>query len=190
MKKQPGFLQYNQTREPGLPHQRNSMFILASYLGLVLGNAGSTYASTAAIMPAHANNLPQIVIEHAELQAGENGGPDRAYIVIHNGTGNDARISRIYAAGYGPAAIMRQAVTPGEYITLPLDKAGLEIPKGADLDMKPDTLFVFFDRASRMPRYTTLSIVFDDGLVRSVSVDLIPSGRTPVSHHHGMQEED
>lgn len=136
----------------------------------------------------HLKDYDDVVVEHAELVASENGVPDLAYLTIYNGSEKDMAITSISVEGYASATLMQKNAGIQEFARTALDETYLIIPSRAELDMGRDTMFVALSRSGRLARALDLTIKFADGTMHTVPLSVLSPGVAETSHHHAAAE--
>lgn len=142
----------------------------------------------AAVAPdKHDRNPQSVTIEHAQIILGRSGMPDQLYLTIHNETQGDVRIASVTAGGYLDARVVvpgRANAAGGQTV----DEAFLVIPKLAEIDMRPGTLFIQLERRGNLPRRVQVTVAFGDGSQGYVPATILPPEGTPSDHHHEPQK--
>lgn len=160
-----------------MPNQA-SLLSLLSFLAATSAVAAPMSAG-GAIVP-HEAVLSGLVIEHADIVAGVDGGPALAYLTLYNSGTADKRILDVSVDGFGVPMVKRQDES------LPVADAFLVIPRQAELFMAPGALFLELDETLDVEGERMISVTFDDGSVLVAPVTLHPPGGVRTAHHHGI----
>ncbi len=154
---------------------------LLSLLSMLTASAAIAAPMSAggAIVP-HEAVLSGLVIEHADIVAGVDGAPARAYLTLYNAGTADKRILDVSVDGFGVPVVKRQDES------LPVADAFLVIPRQAELFMAAGALYLELDETLDVEGERMISVTFDDGSVLVAPVTLHPPGGVRTAHHHGI----
>lgn len=147
--------------------------------------AAPASATAEAVETSHQIDYDAVTVEHAELVLSPGGLRDAAYLTIFNGTAQDVAIDSITVAGYSNSFLMTPVLGSAEFEETRLQNAFVMIPRKAELDMGPDTVFIALDRISQLPPTATMEIGFADGTSRTIPLTILDDRSPETSHHHG-----
>ncbi|MGJ7042071.1 copper(I)-binding protein [Shinella sp. BE166] len=154
---------------------------LLSLLSLLTASAAiaAPMSASGRIVP-HEAVLAGLVIEHADIVAGADGAPARAYLTLYNAGTADKRILDVSVDGFGVPMVKRQDEA------LSVEEAFLVIPRQAEMFMAPGALFLELDETLDVEGERMISVTLDDGSMLVVPVTLHPPGGVRTAHHHGI----
>jgi copper(I)-binding protein len=138
----------------------------------------------------HRINYDALTIEHAELDLTPDGATDKAYVTVYNGSPADMAIVSVKVTGYSTATLMSPMVKSKGFEQVPLADTYVVIPRKAELDMGPDSVFISLVRSSGPPKAATMTLEFDDGSSRAVPLDILAPDETETNHHHGEPDRE
>lgn len=133
----------------------------------------------------HQINYDALTIEHAELVLAPDGVTDNAYVTVYNGTTDDMAIISVKVTGYSNATLVSPMAKSKGFEQVPLSDTYVVIPRKAELDMGPDSVFISLTRNSGPPKAATMTLKFDDGTLRAVPLDILAPDAAETNHHHG-----
>ncbi len=133
----------------------------------------------------HQINYDALTIEHAELALTPDGATDKAYVTVYNGTPDDMAIVSVKVTGYTTATLVSPMAKSKGFEQVPLSDTYVVIPRKAELDMGPDSVFISLVRNSGPPKAATMTLKFDDGTSRAVPLEIIAPDSAETNHHHG-----